>query len=301
MIKSITITNHLDESLTMDLKNPYNSGFIIRSIDGLGPVKANVNITDLVTSDGGIFNSARLESRNIVLSLAFLENPTIEDTRLKSYRFFPIKKYITFKIETDRRTCSIVGYVESNELDIFSDSEGCQISILCPDPYFKSIKNTIVLYGGIEPLFEFPFSNESLDEPLIELGNLKNNNEESIVYTGDEETGFTVKLHAIGGAKGITIYDTIKSKIMKINDDRLEELTGSSIIDGDDIIINSSVGEKSIILIRNGEKINILNVLERPIDWLTLIKGENIIGYTAAEGLSNLQFSIEYRILYEGV
>ena len=46
MIKSVTITNHLDESIKLDLFNPEESGFIIKNIEGLGPVKANINFKE---------------------------------------------------------------------------------------------------------------------------------------------------------------------------------------------------------------------------------------------------------------
>ena len=60
MIKSVTITNHLDESIKLDLFNPEESGFIIKNIEGLGPVKANINFKELATNDGSIDNSTRL-------------------------------------------------------------------------------------------------------------------------------------------------------------------------------------------------------------------------------------------------
>ena len=136
MIKSVTITNHLDESIKLDLFNPEESGFIIKNIEGLGPVKANINFKEFATNDGSIDNSARLSSRNIVMSLQFMESPTIEETRLKSYKYFPIKRNIKFLIETDNRICETIGRVETNVPSIFSNAEECQISILCPNPYF---------------------------------------------------------------------------------------------------------------------------------------------------------------------
>ena len=132
MIKSVKVTNHLGESITLELRNPEKSGFLIRGIDGLGPGKANINITEIATADGAIFNSSRVNSRNVVLLLTFLEKPTIEDTRLLSYKYFPIKKRITLEIETNNRISLVVGYVESNTPNIFSNQEGTSISIVCP-------------------------------------------------------------------------------------------------------------------------------------------------------------------------
>ena len=304
MIKSVTITNHLDESIKLDLFNPEESGFIIKSIEGLGPVKANINFKELATNDGAIDNSARLSSRNIVMSLQFMESPSIEETRLKSYKYFPIKRNIKFLIETDSRICETIGRVETNVPTIFSNAEGCQISILCSNPYFYSAgengTNQTIFYGT-EPLFEFPFSNESLTEDLIEFGSIENRTEGTIYYDGDAEIGITIQIHAVGEAEGLVIYNTKTREIMRINDDKLKSLMGSGIQAGDEITITTSRGEKGIYMLRNGVTTNILNSLEKPIKWFQLSKGDNTFAYTASAGLTNLQFRIENKVIYEGV
>ena len=304
MIKSVTITNHLDESIKLDLFNPEESGFIIKSIEGLGPVKANINFKELATNDGAIDNSARLSSRNIVMSLQFMESPTIEETRLKSYKYFPIKRNIKFLIETDSRICETIGRVETNVPTIFSNAEGCQISILCSNPYFYSAgengTNQTIFYGT-EPLFEFPFSNESLTEDLIEFGSIENRTEGTIYYDGDAEIGITIQIHAVGEAEGLVIYNTKTREIMRINDDKLKSLMGSGIQAGDEITITTSRGEKGIYMLRSGVTTNILNSLEKPIKWFQLSKGDNTFAYTASVGLTNLQFRIENKVIYEGV
>lgn len=304
MIKSVTITNHLGESIKLDLFNPEESGFIIKNIEGLGPVKANINFKELATNDGSIDNSARLSSRNIVMSLQFMESPTIEETRLKSYKYFPIKRNIKFLIETDSRICETIGRVETNVPTIFSNAEGCQISILCSNPYFYSAGenglNQTIFYGT-EPLFEFPFSNESLTEDLIEFGSIENRTEGTIYYDGDAEIGITIQIHAVGEAEGLVIYNTKTREIMRINDDKLKSLMGSGIQAGDEITITTSRGEKGIYMLRRGVTTNILNTLEKPIKWFQLSKGDNTFAYTASAGLTNLQFRIENKVIYEGV
>lgn len=304
MIKSVTITNHLDESIKLDLFNPEESGFIIKNIEGLGPVKANINFKELATNDGSIDNSARLSSRNIVMSLQFMESPTIEETRLKSYKYFPIKRNIKFLIETDSRICETIGRVETNVPTIFSNAEGCQISILCSNPYFYSAgengTNQTIFYGT-DPLFEFPFSNESLTEDLIEFGSIENRTEGTIYYDGDAEIGITIQIHAVGEAEGLVIYNTKTREIMRINDDKLKSLMGSGIQAGDEITITTSRGEKGIYMLRSGVVTNILNSLEKPIKWFQLSKGDNTFAYTASAGLTNLQFRIENKVIYEGV
>lgn len=304
MIKAITVTNYLGDSLVLNLARPEESGFVVKSVTGLGPGTANINTTEVSTNDGGLYNSSRLSTRNIVITLGFLWKDSIEDVRQKSYKYFPIKKKLTLLIETDNRQAEIEGYVETNDPNIFSKEEGADISIICPNPFFYSSgadgSNTTVFYG-IDPMFEFPFSNESLYDALLEMGSIQNQHEKVVTYNGDAEIGVTITIHAIGEASNITIYNTGTREIMKIDTEKLSALTGSGIIAGDDIVICTVKGNKSIKLLRSGKTTNILNCLDKNTDWFQLAKGDNIFAYTAQSGSSNLQFKIDHRVIYEGV
>ena len=88
---------------------------------------------------------------------------------------------------------------------------------------------------------------------------------------------------------------------MKINTAKLETLTGKGLSAGDDIVISTYKGSKSITLIRNGVFYNILNCLDKNAVWFTLAKGDNIFTFSAETGITNLQFSIENKIVYEGI
>lgn len=307
MIYSFAITNYLGDRIKLELGRPDISGFLIKSVTGLGPVKANVNTTEVVTNDGSMFNSARLSQRNIVFQLAFVDTiygETIEDVRQKSYKYFPAKKSVEIVIETDNHYVKIKGYVESNEPDIFSSQEGTQISIICPDPYFYSAGedgNNVTDFYTIDPVFEFPFSNESLTEPLLVFGEIQIKTEGVITYHGDSEIGLVIYIHAIGKATNINIYNTETREVMTINTDRLEQLTGKGLVASDDIVINTAKGEKSITLVREGVSYNILNCLDKNTDWFSLSKGDNIFAFTAETGVTNLQFRIENQVIYEGV
>lgn len=306
MIKSITVTNHLNESLVLELAKPEESGFAVTSVTGLGPGKATINTTEVSTDDGGLYNSSRLSARNIVISLRFYPqgSDTIEDIRQRSYKYFPIKKNVTLLIETDNRIAKIEGRVETNDPDIFSEEEGTDISIICPYPYFYSAGEggTVeTIFSGIEAGFMFPFSNESLEENLLEMGIIHISTDEVIVYEGDAEIGVTITIHAVGTASNITIYNTGTREMMVIDTDKIEAYTGSGIVAGDEIIICTVKKNKSIVLVRNGVTTNILNCLAKDTDWFQLTRGDNVFAYTADEGASNLQFKIESQVIYEGV
>lgn len=298
MIKSVTITNYLGESVKIELsEGDPEHGMIIQNITGLGPPKADISMTDLATMDGSLYNSSRAQNRNITISMVFIAASTIEDSRQRTYKYFPIKKPLKFLIETDNRILETIGYVESNEPDIFSQQESNSISLLCDDPYFYSINKNVVYLFGVEPLFEFEFSNESLDEAQLELGFINENEEKSVFYNGDSETGIVMTIHALGPVENITIYNTRTREIMKINTEKIE----SGIIAGDDIIISTVRGNKYVKLLRNGKYQNILNALDKNSNWFQLTKGENVFACTADSGLEDLVFMIENQILYEGV
>ena len=309
MIKSISIINYLNNMVTMELTRPELSNFLIDSVDGLGPAKANINTTEMATSDGALFNSARLSARNIVLNLVFVTEGinsegkilSIEDVRQKSYKYFPIKRNLTFIVETDNRTLVTTGYVESNEPEIFSDQEGCAISIICTDPYFYSLDSEATLFYGVDPNFEFPFSNESLTEDLIEFGIIENKQENVVTYYGDADVGVTIVINAVGSVTNLKIYNSGTREVMSIDSTKLTNLTGRGIIYGDQITICTVKGKKSVYLLRDGVNINILNALGKENDWFTLARGDNIFAFTADIGATNLQFRVYNQIIYEGV
>ena len=374
MINFVEVTNYLGESFVLRLKDPAESGFFIRSIDGLGPAKANVNMTDIATIDGSRYNSSRLQTRNIVMNIGFLPIHPIENLRQLTYKIFPIKKNVKLVIGTDNRVLQTEGYVESNEPDIFSKDEGCQISIICPDPNLYAYYTESRTYSGINPLFEFPMdevksqkngtyleqstnahiiintsSLESLQNYLkksqnvrgidgmytpsrwytrpgfsngftngwendglvsvTEVGDMGDRSlpegseyiEHSFIYSGEDEVGIVMRIHAIGPASTLAVHDITTGESMRIDSEKLVAITGSDIVTGDDIVISTVVGDKYINLIREGISRNILNALTRDSTWFKLVLGQNTFAYTASRGFYNLQFTIENKILYEGV
>lgn len=302
MIKSVTVTNHLGESVKIVLsEGDPEHGMIIKKIDGLGPAKANINGTELATNDGALYNSARLDKRNITLQIVLTEAPDIETSRQRSYKYFPIKKPVDFLIELDNRVARTTGYVESNEPDIFSQNEEISISLICHYPYFYSEMATQVTFYGVEPLFYFLFSNDSLDEDLLEFGEIQDKRERAIYYEGDSEVGITITMHALGEIRDIKIYNTGTREVMHIDTAKLETLTGAPFNTGEDIIVSTIQGNKYAKLRRRGRYINILNCVAKDSAWFRLSKGKNFFVCRTEYGIENLDFEIEYQTVYEGV
>lgn len=345
MIKSVTITNYLgslDEHIQRSLgisKYEYNGntihvklddpfpshGWLIKSITGLGPPKADINTTDLATTDGSSYNSARLQGRNIVLTLGFDNCDDAEEARELSYKFLPIKRKVYLSVETNNRNARVVGYVESNEPDVFSKAVQSTVSIVCPDPFFYSneygYSPHIVQFAGLDSEFYFDDWNHEGQSVVparsyeTEFGVMTEVIAKSFVYEGDQEVGITMTIHFIDSVgDNIIIYQTKNSQNpnepeiqvdFKLLIEKFNALMDNfglddNFIAGDTITINTSNGQKRILLTRGGNTYNILNAVDRQSDWFQLGKGSNTF-WMYTPNMSHLTFQLENYVIYEGI
>lgn len=302
MIRSVTVTNHNNASITLDLFHPEESGIIIDNIEGMGPPDSTINANEVATVDGGIFTSARMGMRNIVFTLSPTFKPTIEDVRLEIYKYFPIKKLVHLDFLMDRRHAECDGYVESNTPTIFTDHETVQVSIICPDPYFYELGREEIAFAGTLPMFEFPFSNESLTDPLIIFGDIRQDNRAILQYRGDVDTGVHITVHVMEGtAEQITIWNVDTRERIKIDTEKMKKLTGITFSQGDDIEINTKIGEKYARLLHDGKYWNIISCINKDADWFQITAGNNTFTFTANAGESNLKVTFRYRNAYGGI
>lgn len=309
MIKSLIVENYVGDEITITLTdaNP-DHGLLIWSMTGLGPPKATINTSDYAAIDGSKFNSARAEKRNIVLELKFATTDgcdMIETARMNTYKYFPLKRQVTLTFETDKKLCQIKGHVESNEPGIFSKEEGCQISIICDAPYFYEVGENsprIINFSDVVPLFEFPFENNSLDENLIEFSKYETNKEKLINYEGTVETGMVIRVHVLDTVGSLTIYNFVTKEWMYIDNSKIAALTGSGLKAKDDLVISTIENDQYINLVREGTITNVLNAVNRQSDWFLLRPGDNVLAFTTDDDTDdNLEFSVEFRVLYEGI
>jgi hypothetical protein len=273
MIKSVTVTNHLGDSLVLELARPELSGFLVQGIDGLGPVKASINTTKMANADGSSYNSAYLDQRDITFQLLFYTDgsESIEDIRHRSYKYFPLKKQVTIRVETDKRISETTGYVESNEPNIFSKAEGCTIVVACPDPYFYSVKNNETIFSGIEPAFEFPFMNDSPSEALLEMSTVKNKKEANIFNAGDSDVGLTMSIHATGDATNVTIYNLDTREAMSLNTSRLpNSIQLQAVNNGDIEWYENTFMETETSLVHKSDAV------ESTSDYIEVMPGTNV-------------------------
>lgn len=179
MLTKVEIVGVQPQTLSLPIGGGVNQALVITKVDGLGPVKANVNITPFGSLDGGAYYGSSVGSRNIVISLALSPNwvdQTPEELRKQVYLYLMPKLPVKVRfLSTHLPTVSIDGVVESCEPAIFAKDPEIQVSIICPTPDFVAVDETII--NGIV---------------RIDGDNIPAT---SITYNGNVPTGFKLRIN----------------------------------------------------------------------------------------------------------
>lgn len=304
MIYKIIATNQKGDSVELDLADPWAGGIAVVGASGLGPSEGTINMVDFATADGALFNSSRIQSREIQLNLQFLSND-IEAVRHKLLRYFRVKHQIILDFVTDTRQSYIVGYVDKNEIDIFSQKEGSNLTIKCPNPFFRlrdpaKGMNT-VRFTTATPTFEFVFEDPQPDSPTLMFGAMTPTGETVINYEGDADTSTVIDIQFLGPAQGIKLFNTTTQSKINIDTNEIARIFGSAVKAGDRISISSSVGDKHVKAYRDGKVYNALSALDKDSAWVFLTPGDNMITVRADSGIDNVSAMITFENLYESI
>ena len=313
MIYSFTVTNHTGKSMACELTNPWKEGLAVASIEGLGPGQATINVADIASMDGGLFNSAKKGTRNIVFNFIFVEYDTltIEDIRRKCYTYFPIKKNVKLKFTTsDGKTNKeyfIDGYVESNEPVIFSSREGATVSIVCPNPWFYKLNSQEQVFNAsADPNFVFGAYNQEPyfwrdgtlteeEQTKLRMGDIVSFVISSFVYDGTADAGLVFEIlfksdvsYDEETQRYIQITNSLTNtrnrislnKIYSIMDSNPDVSDYTGIVEGDKLIFSTVKGEKYLTYIHDNISYNMLSAVEAAAngEWVYLTEGLNTLG-----------------------
>ena len=264
---SLRIQNTKEE--TFELTND-TANYIVTDVSGLLRPATDIH-TSTGTGDGEIFSSARIQKRNIVITLRLMGD--IETNRQQLYRIFPPKTACTVFYKNKNRNVQIEGYVEVIDGSIFTEREEIQISIICPKPYFESLNVLQAELSRITKLFKFPFSIE-VNQP-IPISEIRALSLCTMVNNGDVPCGCVITIEISGEVRDLNIYNTATQRFIGLD----------YTFQTDDVItINTKSGkEKGISVFRSGEAINLLNYMKTGSSWIQLAVGANDFTFTASD------------------
>lgn len=281
----LKVENMIGDVITLTQRE---SEYQVIGIDGLNPPNALINSSSVVGRDGSKFQSSKLAERNLVLTIRI--NGDVERNRLNLYRYFKAKRWHKIYYKNGSRDVFIEGYVETIASNLFTSDQTMQISIVCHDPYFKSVDEIYSDISTVLSMFAFPFA---IEDP-IPFSVLEKDRIVNIVNDGESDTGLIISITATGSVSNPKIYNNNTGEFFGFDIDMVE---------GDLVTINTNRGEKSITLTRDGVDHNIISNVSRDSTWLALETGDNQFTYVTdtSRGEELLQIIFKHRTIYEGV
>ncbi len=262
----------------------------ILSITGLNPPQGQINMSNVAGMDGSLFNSSKLQTRNIVITIKI--NGDVEKNRLKLYNYFRTKEYCKIYYKNSSRNVYIEGYVENVDSDYFTNNELVQISIICPNPYFKDLQLIVDDISKVVQKFKFPFS-INVDEPEY-FSQLELNRITNVQNVSESETGLIIDVDFYGSVRTFEIRNTLTGE---------QFILDYTFNNHDNLIIDCNIGIKSVKCVRDGVETNLIPYLRKGSKFFQLRTGDNNFTFLADSGESDQLVSINFKHynVYRGV
>jgi len=281
---TLTAENPFGELLTM---TEYRSAYQV-TYTGLGPVGADVVTAGRGMVDGDKYNSARVGSRNVVLTVTIHNN--VEENRIRLYRWFTPKQWVKLHYKNGSREVYTEGVVETCEPNQFSMVQSVQISIICPQPHLIGAEEIVKDISGITDMFSFPFAIEAAGVPFSDLSGA----DYAILHnSGDVVTGFVISVFARSDVTAPIIYNAITNEAFRIK---------GTLEAGHTLTIDTRTGSHRLtITTPSGEAMNAMHRKVKGGPWLQLQPGDNYIAYSAEAGAAAMLVTLRHNDLYVGV
>ena len=282
LLSGLDITNSWGSVLSLSLED-ISSGFVIKSIEGLDPVKATIVSSSFANMDGEQYHSSRREARNIKLTIGLEPDyayTSVEQLRKQLYSFFMPKTaaIMTFKmfdkfatnILQQKLNLSIAARIESFEAPLFTDKPEAVISLMCFDPDFYD--PNVVIFSG---------------------NTVSDLTETTLTYDGTVDTGVLFTLKPNRAITAFTIYSRPADQTLRTADFQY------NLAAGDILQISSVLGNKYVTLVHGGTQMSVLYALSPQSAWFELQPGDVDLRVYATG--APIPYTIEYTNKYGGL
>ena len=257
-LETVEIQNNQGAVLSLSMRD-ISSGYSIRTIEGLGPVAAEIVTSKFASIDGEHYQASRRGTRNIVMTLGLENVPGVGspmELRSDLYSFLIPKSEVTLRFmhesPIDTFTVQTTGRVETLEAPIFGKEPIVVVSIICFDPDFKALT------------------------PAVYSGNTVNTATDKVmVYPGSVPGGFVFTLNVDRSIGGFTIQNTTPSGTYMFE-------FIYALLAGDVVEIDTRPNSKRAYLTRGGVPRSILQAASPTAPWFGLQPGSNSFRVTVA-------------------
>lgn len=293
MVEGIKLQNVETRAvLTLDMVS--TPDFILNSVDW-GAVESTHHSFKYVNQIGVYVTGTSLETRSVTIQgWVIAENEslmTIRKTTLN--RFFNpqqavdlfYKDYVLrFLPNTSIRYSATIA--ENNEVICKFKVEG-----YCPDPLFSEQVENKVAAASTQPMFHFPLIISKTPNPPggIVFGLRQPSLIVTVTNSGAVDVGMKIVFKASGTLTNPSLINVNTQKFFKVN---------KTMVAGEEIIIDTIIGEKKIEGYLNGITSNYFKYRDLDSEWLQLKVGDNLFRYDADQNVGNLEVYIYYNNKY---
>ena len=285
MYKDLILENAAGDSLTIGASGP----FLLDSITGIDPPPGIINTSSAALLDGQIYNSSKLDMRQIIIAFA-IQGPAAAN-RIRIYTVLKSAQLVKLRYVGQQRDVYIEGYVSDIDIAYMKQKQICTVQILCPQPYFLAAEQMVNELTQVVKRFHFPFASEAT--PEIVFGELSNELGITIDNEGDLECGMVIELYAAAAVTNPKVFNYITQEYFGLS---------YALQTADLVTIDTRPGKKSVTLLRSGVTTNIINYVMQGSSWLQLPANGGTFVYEVGTGsATNLSVTFRHVNLYEGV
>lgn len=293
MVENILLKNSISKE-ELELDKVTTPDYILHSVDW-GSIEGSHNSYKYVNQVGVYVTRTNLGTRDIeVIGWIVAENENqMTQRKMELNKFFnpqqPIdlfyKKYkIRFLPNSSIKYSAITA--ENNEVMCKFKIEG-----LCPDPLFTENSEQKITAANTIGMFHFPLIISEV--PNTPGGIIFGYRQPSLIVAienkGAISTGMTIVFKANGTLINPSLINVDTQKFFKVN---------KTMQAGEQITINTTIGQKKIQGLLYGELTNYFKYRDFESEWLQLEVGDNLFRYDADAQIENLEVYIYFHNKY---
>lgn len=273
------ILRHSEEYVEIGFESPY---FLV-NVEGLHEAVYELITTDNYGISGTTVTGSKQQSKPLVIEAQISAEYT--SRREKLYRTLPEGDDVTVYFYDEQGEVKIItARVQSIDISALGVIRDIEISLLCPNPFFRDETPTRYDMAGWIGGLEF-------DVDLTDANELETRIAEQIKVLSNPsnvEIPLKITFRANGPVKRPTLMNVTTDELMQIDVDMNV---------GDVLTVNTERGVRSKIVL-NGASAN--NKWIYGSTWLRLPIGDSVFKYDAESGVDNLDVEIETYTLYRG-
>lgn len=275
----------------------YNNGviltaaepFVLSTAKGMGGVETSIISSSVVGMQGSYYQGNKISSRQVQCTV-YVDGKSREDMYRQRCRLIglltPTNELGTLYYSNDYISVktSAIPSVPPDFSERIRNYNKADITFWCPLPEWISLNSKTESVGYVDGVsFEFPF------QFPISFAMLKN--QLIIDYHGTSPA--PVEIVVSGPATNPSLKNATTGKTIA--------LLGKTLEEDEKLVINTERGNKSVKLIRNGQKEDAFQYINPQSVFWDLMPGKNHIVYNSSDGSVLTKMDISYSERYSGV